>query len=62
MQSTCERVEYLVIEAAKTRGTVFAFREAMWVTWPLARFGAFRVSRCSEIQLRQGALTLEATT
>lgn len=38
MQSTCERVEYLVIEAAKTRGTVFAFREAMWVTWPLARF------------------------
>ncbi|GAA5978270.1 hypothetical protein JCM10908_004293 [Rhodotorula pacifica] len=38
MQAICERVEYLVIEAAKTRGTVFAFREALWVTWPLARF------------------------
>ncbi|GAA5868894.1 hypothetical protein JCM3774_006784 [Rhodotorula dairenensis] len=38
MQAICERVEYLVMEAAKTRGTVFAFREALWVTWPLARF------------------------
>lgn len=42
MHSVCERVEYLVIEAAKTRGTVFAFREPMWVTWPLARFGESR--------------------
>ncbi|BGP29883.1 hypothetical protein JCM10296v2_001632 [Rhodotorula toruloides] len=38
MQSICERAEHLVIEAAKTRGTLFAFREPMWVTWPLARF------------------------
>lgn len=44
MQSICERAEYLVIEAAKTRGTLFAFREPLWVTWPLARFGAQRFS------------------
>ncbi|GAA5875473.1 hypothetical protein JCM1840_005982 [Sporobolomyces johnsonii] len=33
-----ERAEWLVVEAAKTRGTLFAFREPLWVTWPLARF------------------------
>ncbi|GAA6047638.1 hypothetical protein JCM3770_001602 [Rhodotorula araucariae] len=33
-----DRAEYLVVEAAKTRGTLFAFREPLWVTWPLARF------------------------
>ncbi|GAA5843749.1 hypothetical protein JCM9279_000132 [Rhodotorula babjevae] len=33
-----ERAEYLVVEAAKTRGTLFAFREPLWVTWPLSRF------------------------
>ena len=35
-----DRAEYLVVEAAKTRGTLFAFREPLWVTWPLSRFGA----------------------
>ncbi|GAA5922569.1 hypothetical protein JCM3775_005775 [Rhodotorula graminis] len=33
-----DRAEYLVVEAAKTRGTLFAFREPLWVTWPLSRF------------------------
>ncbi|GAA5890910.1 hypothetical protein JCM5296_001222 [Sporobolomyces johnsonii] len=33
-----ERAEWLLVEAAKTRGTLFAFREPLWVTWPLARF------------------------
>lgn len=34
-----ERAEGLVLEAATTRGTAFAFRDPLWVTWPLARFG-----------------------
>ncbi|GAA5842850.1 hypothetical protein JCM5353_003714 [Sporobolomyces roseus] len=38
MLQVVERAEWLVIEAAKTRGTQFAFREPMWVTWPLSRF------------------------
>ncbi|GAA6060141.1 hypothetical protein JCM10212_001438 [Sporobolomyces blumeae] len=38
MSHLVERAEWLVVEAAKTRGTVFAFREPMWVTWPLSRF------------------------
>ncbi|KAL8280933.1 hypothetical protein RQP46_006612 [Phenoliferia psychrophenolica] len=38
MNQLAERAESLVIEAAKTRGTAFAFREPLWVTWPLARF------------------------
>lgn len=45
MQAVCERVEYLTVEAAKTRGTLFAFREPMWATWPLARFGESRAFR-----------------
>jgi len=40
MLQVVERAEWLVIEAAKTRGTLFAFREPMWVTWPLSRFGS----------------------
>ncbi|GAA5989935.1 hypothetical protein JCM5350_004970 [Sporobolomyces pararoseus] len=38
MLQVVERAEWLVVEAAKTRGTLFAFREPMWVTWPLSRF------------------------
>ncbi|GAA5830152.1 hypothetical protein JCM3766R1_002800 [Sporobolomyces carnicolor] len=38
MLQMVERAEWLVVEAAKTRGTLFAFREPMWVTWPLSRF------------------------
>ncbi|GAA5877492.1 hypothetical protein JCM16303_003353 [Sporobolomyces ruberrimus] len=38
MLQVVERAEWLVVEAAKTRGTQFAFREPMWVTWPLSRF------------------------
>ncbi|GAA5916178.1 hypothetical protein JCM6882_005408 [Rhodosporidiobolus microsporus] len=36
--SICERAEYLVVEASKTRGIPFAFQQPMWVTWPLSRF------------------------
>lgn len=39
MNQIAERCEALVVEAAKTRGTVFAFRDPLWVTWPLSRFG-----------------------
>lgn len=39
MSQLAERAEALVIEAAKTRGTMFAFRDPLWVTWPLSRFG-----------------------
>lgn len=39
MSLLAERAEALTVEAAKTRGTVFAFRDPLWVTWPLARFG-----------------------
>ncbi|GAA6006413.1 uncharacterized protein JCM10292_002681 [Rhodotorula paludigena] len=38
MSQLCERAEFLVVEAAKTRGTQFAFRDPLWVTWPVARF------------------------
>lgn len=38
MNQLAERAEALVVEAAKTRGTVFAFRDPLWVTWPLSRF------------------------
>ncbi|ORY75391.1 hypothetical protein BCR35DRAFT_353684 [Leucosporidium creatinivorum] len=38
MSQLAERAEALTVEAAKTRGTVFAFRDPLWVTWPLARF------------------------
>lgn len=44
MSLLTDRAEYLVVEAAKMRGTVFAFRDPLWVTWPLARFGAFSTS------------------
>lgn len=60
LQAICERVEYLVIEAAKTRGTVFAFREALWVTWPLARFGTYRPWSSSMVS-RADSLTLEVS-
>lgn len=40
MNQLAERAEALVVEAAKTRGTIFAFRDPLWVTWPLSRFCA----------------------
>lgn len=43
MNSLVERAEGLVIEGAKTRGTAFAFREPLWVTWPLSRFGSSQI-------------------
>ena len=39
MRVVGERAEGLVVEASTTRGTLFAFRDALWVTWPLSRFG-----------------------
>jgi hypothetical protein len=41
MNQLAERCENLVVEAAKTRGTAFAFRDPLWVTWPLSRFCTF---------------------
>lgn len=38
MNQIAERAENLTIEAAKTRGTAFAFRDPLWATWPLSRF------------------------
>jgi hypothetical protein len=47
MEQLAERVEGLVVEAAKARGTAFAFRDPLWVTWPLSRFGTFPFPRPS---------------
>ncbi|KAK4052947.1 hypothetical protein OIO90_004071 [Microbotryomycetes sp. JL221] len=38
MMSVCDRAEQLVIEASKSNGNQFAFRDPLWVTWPLAKF------------------------
>lgn len=38
MATLAYRSEELVIEASNTRGNSFAFRDALWVTWPLSRF------------------------
>ncbi|KAI5479317.1 hypothetical protein MNV49_003835 [Pseudohyphozyma bogoriensis] len=38
MNQLVEQTEALLLEAASTRGTAFAFRDPLWVTWPLSRF------------------------
>ncbi|KAM0792099.1 hypothetical protein ACM66B_004803 [Microbotryomycetes sp. NB124-2] len=38
MTNVCDKAENLVIEASKLKGHVFAFREPLWVTWPLNKF------------------------
>jgi len=47
MRVVGDRAEGLVVEAATTRGTSFAFRDPLWVSWPLAKFGKLASQRSS---------------